>query len=205
MTGLGRYDRELALNAPGWTLEGLLQANPQMRNIISLGPNAAINENILALRHPERQFTVIDQDADILQSSVVGKWSLRDIRLETITATERKRIIREAGMEGIFLEADDGIVRTKYPLNLHHIVGTYPLPLTEPYDLCLAFNSLPAEDKGTKGVFHWIFREVLTERGFFANEWGVFQKSEHGIRRIEHGDRERKTDHVIDFLSPYCR
>ncbi len=206
MTFVGRYDKELSLNAPGWTIQRLLDDHPEIRTIVSLGPNAAINENIFAFQHADRQFTLIDRDPNVLSASIRGEWRPEHIRLRSITS-ECLFALQKCGMADLFSVQGDRIRRAVEPTNLRHIVGEYPLDIgmEKPFDLCLAFNSLPAayNEPTADALFEWIFHRLLGTNGIFANEWGIFQKGKTSVYRIAREPAEPHDDHVTRILRRY--
>ncbi len=173
MTFIGRYDLQFRINAPGWTVSRVLaqEAGP----VISLGPNYGINEAILAARFPERRFTLIDEEAECLQTIKNGHWSFNQAGHAGDTARSVNAIIGRNGGADILAARHSGIYRLAAADNMEFVHARYPCALGEPAQVCLAFNVLPAGIEAGDRVYRWLFHEAIRPGGVLVNEWGAFR------------------------------
>ncbi len=184
-----RLNAELRKNGDGHTVAEILQRNPQIESVLSIGPDTGLNESVLAIAHRAVRFTVLQNNDDAIQSSF-QQWPARQITGTDLPTREYRSLIRSLQIEYLLEVDDEDTVQLKNRVvpNFRAIGGSPLSPLSERFDLCMAFHALPHGEKESRDYFRWIIHDVLNDQGFFLNEWGLFQRTKKEVLRVEHAE-----------------
>ncbi len=194
----GRYDCELGLQPGAWTMEEILHFKG-IRTVLSLGPSTAINEHIFAAKHPELMFTLFDKNASALMKAEQGVWPVDDADVRG----KLWDVFMEKKWDAYIRKDDDAFRARTTPKNIRYVHGHAPLPPQETFDLCIAFNSLPAGiGRETWPVYQWLF-DSIRDHGYFVNEWGLFQKSDRVRRVVRPDDTSSHSIHVEEIINAF--